>query len=481
MSGAAPAQTVAVPRAVVKPERRLSVAWLIPLAAAIFAVWLAWRAWSMRGVIVTVHFTEGHGISAEDPVRYRGIDVGYVRDVNLSPGLDAVDVEISLRTRADDIARAGTRFWIVRPQLGLSRIEGLETIMGSRYVAVLPGDVAAPPQHTFVGLDESPVIASVDPGDLEIVLQTPKRGSLTRGSPIIYRQVSIGRVRSVGLASDGSAVEALALIEGPYVNIVRDNSVFWDSGGLDADIGLTSVQVRVNSLETLILGGVTVATPDEPGNPVRTGHRFLVHHEPDEKWLKWQPVVAIGSDLLPGGEPMPQPLRARMTWREGVVFRSDESVHGWTLLTDKGLFGPIDVLMPNEDARSGTVQLEVAGAAVPPVRELLWSHDGVGMMDAASLRAKVESRSIWPSARMRAAAAPEDCIVVADSTDSPVPVSAARLSVGDTARTWRIDRAVNIDPSMHGACVVSRRDGFIIGMVLVNDDDEASVVLLEDQ
>ncbi|MCH8209886.1 MAG: MCE family protein, partial [Planctomycetes bacterium] len=207
----------AVPQAVLKPQRRLSPAMLVPVAALLFAGWLGYTAWVSRGYIITVQLDQGHGIKTGHEVRYRGITVGEVRKVKLAEGFDGVIVTVSLATQADQLAHSGSRFWVVRPQLGLEGVQGLETLMGPRYLAVAPGLGAL--QRHFIGLNEPPVVETIEPGDLEIVLQATKRGGLRRGAPVTYRQVPVGAVLSVGLASDGGAVEARVHIGKAYAQL----------------------------------------------------------------------------------------------------------------------------------------------------------------------------------------------------------------------------------------------------------------------
>ena len=57
-----------------------------------------------------------------------------------------------------------------------------------------------------------------------------------------------------------------------------------------------------------------------------------------------------------------------------------------------------------------------------------------------------------------------------------MPLATSRLT-RDGAR-WRLDSAVPIDPSWHGASVIAREDGKLVGIILVNEDDEAAVALL---
>ncbi len=457
----------AVPQAVLKPARRLSLAMLVPMAALLLAGWLGYTAWLSRGFIITVQLDQGHGIKTGYQVRYRGITVGEVRRVKLAEGFDGVIVTVSLAGQADQLARSGSRFWVVRPQLGLEGIEGLETLVGPRYLAVLPG--SGPPRRHFIGLPEPPVVEVTEPGDLEIILQASQRGGLRRGAPVTYRQIPVGSVMSVGLASDGGVVEARVHIQKAYAPLVREGTRFFSIGGIEADVGLAGVTLEVESLAALITGGVALATPPNAGDIVRTGHRFVMDDQPPKDWLTWQPLAVIGSSMLPPGAPLPTPLRARIGWRQGWWITRAKSRQGWVLQTPSGLLGPADLLRPDEDADRETVVLEVAGTIVELASEPSWQHDGLALVP----RHVVQSG--WPPQRHRSPSDVEDCLAVGDPTATPLPLAAARLT---TQRgSWAIDPAVSVDESWHGAVVVARSDGFVVGLLLV-DDDQARVALI---
>ena len=140
----------------------MSLEWLLPLAAIIAAAWLGGRAWSQRGVLVTVVLADGHGLKVGDAVRYRGIAVGEVRQVTLDEQSSGIRVTAALRSEADRLARTGSRFWVVRPQVVLSRTAGLETLVGPPYLAVLPGRRARP--APFLRPHEPPTVAPRRPG-----------------------------------------------------------------------------------------------------------------------------------------------------------------------------------------------------------------------------------------------------------------------------------------------------------------------------
>ena len=470
---ARPSAADALPGAVLRPQRRAtpSPVWLIPILAVLLAGWLGYRAWTLRGVVVSVQLVEGHGLKPGDDVRYRGITVGEIRQVEADSDLAGVVVTASLRSAADQLARAGSRFWVVRPQVGLEGVAGLETLVGPRYLGVLPGHGSR--QRRFVGLTEPPVVDAIEPGDLEIVLGARQRGSLRRGAPVRYRQVRVGTVLSVGLTSDGGGVEARVHVEKAYTQLIRQRTRFWEVSGLHAQIGLGGLSVDFDSLETLLAGGVSLATPPDAGDVVRTGHRFVLEAQPQEAWLDWEPMALLGSALLPPGARMPSPLRATLGWKQGRWISRQRQRQGWLLQTSDGLLGPADLLRPGESADQETAILEVAGTVLPWEVEASWEEGGLALLDADV------SEMPWPANRLRAAEAPEDCLAIGDPAAAPLPLAAARLTPQEGA--WLVDPAVPVDESWHGACVLARRDGYLVGLLLVVEDEPVRVALLPEK
>ena len=118
--------------------------WWLTLLCVIVAAVLTWFSTGTSGPEIVIHFDEGHGIKAGDALRHRGIDVGQVVSVDLNADLSGIDVRVRLSSAAAGLARDGSRFWIVRPQLSLTAVSGLDTALGAKYIAVDPGELIAP-------------------------------------------------------------------------------------------------------------------------------------------------------------------------------------------------------------------------------------------------------------------------------------------------------------------------------------------------
>jgi paraquat-inducible protein B len=279
--------------------RRSFIPWLIPLVAALGAGTLAWQSLAQRGPLIRVEFDRGEGISPGDPVSFRGVRVGDVRAVRLSKDLSKVVVEARLREDASGIAVEGSTFWIVRPEISASRVAGLETLLGPRYLECRPG--AGKRQVRFAGLARPPLTGGVQ-GELEIIVEATDRGAVAVDSPVTYRGVKVGAVRACSLAADAKSVEVILAIEEPYAKLVRSNSRFWVVGGIGVDWGLIrGLSVRADSLETFMGGGVAFATPNRPGDAVLNGQRFTLAREPKPDWLEWTPGIDL-TEHAPGGQ-----------------------------------------------------------------------------------------------------------------------------------------------------------------------------------
>jgi paraquat-inducible protein B len=275
------------PRPILQKRRwPLLLVWLVPILAAIVAGFYFRDYLQDRGPEITVQFKDGSGLKpGETPVSHRGVQIGKVMGVQLSPDQRHVQVHVRLRRGADAFARDGALFWIVRPQISVETINGLETVFSGPYIETVPGS-GAPAHKTQVGgLDSAPL--ALGPG-LRIILHVDRVQSLAPGSPVYYRGIEVGVVEKVQLSPDAADVLVHAFVRGRYSVLVRTTSEFW--------VGLfTGVQVKLESLRTLFAGGIAFATPEkEIGVPAAPGDEFPLFDEPKKDWLKWTPKIPLG-------------------------------------------------------------------------------------------------------------------------------------------------------------------------------------------
>ena len=381
---------------------------------------------------ITVAFESGHGIKPGDALRYRGIEVGRVSAVVLNPAADRVEVEIELERKSAALARQGSQFWIERPRVSLSRVSGLETVVGANYLGVIPGPEGSPASRRFEGLETPPTLSELAP--LEITIRFEDGHGLARG-----RRAEASRHRrrrsdrqccsmkpwrawsvKVGLVESGRRLARAGSqfwIERPQLSLTEVRGLETVVGGrylavqpgpadaepltvfdglprapplaeraeggsgdhpgrtaaqrlaswLRRDVprhragphhidravrrcrrrrgaGLHSARVpAAHPRQHALLGRQRLAPEHGTDGPAdghgvslragrrrrgagdtrsagqARGHRAIascLHSKPEEEWHEWRPRIALGSTLLPEGQTPPRPMRASLQWRE---------------------------------------------------------------------------------------------------------------------------------------------------------------------
>ncbi len=274
-------------------RRSFPAVWLVPIVALLVGGWLVFREVRNHGPEITLHFASGAGVEPnKTELVHQGVTVGVVTAMKLDDDLNGVTLQLRLNKGAESFARAGAQFWIVRPQVSLAGVRGLETLIAGVQLAGRPGQ--GEETKDFAGLDRPPVPDATDSGRA-FLLRSDKLGSLTTGSPVYYREVKVGAVETSRLADDSTEVLIRIRIYTPYLALVRTNSQFWNAGGVDFKVSLLGAELKSTSLQSIFTGGVEFATPDEGGlAPVADdGARFPLHEGPEKAWLKWRPRIPI--------------------------------------------------------------------------------------------------------------------------------------------------------------------------------------------
>ena len=275
-----------VPEVVVRPRRRVpSPVWLIPLVALLVGAWLVYQSWSRRGPVITVHFASAEGIEAgKTEVRYKAVTVGKVKEVLLDRDLNPL-VRLELTRAMGDRLDCSARFWVVRPRVRGAEISGLGTLFSGTYIGMTPRYAAASGSpassaRCHQALGEPPPIKPDIPGHV-YVLTAESMGSLSIGSPVYFKQIQVGEVINFRLSRDRDEIELDAFIQAPYHLHLRRHTRFWNASGAEVQVSAAGARLRVESLASLLVGGVAFETPRSlvARDPSPPGTRFVLHRD----------------------------------------------------------------------------------------------------------------------------------------------------------------------------------------------------------
>ncbi len=248
-------------KSVVVKNRGISIIWTLPLIALCICGWLIYNSYKDAGVDITIFFKDATGIvPGKTQIMARGIPVGLVMQV--LPDLDNQQVKAIAKMDQDVVSHLvhDTLFWIVRPQLSASSVQGLDTILSGSYIGIQIG-TSTKARREFQGLGSPPPVSPETPG-LHVKLRTDMLGSIQTGTGVYYRNIEIGKVQTYRLIEDESVLISL-FIQPDFAHLVREGSRFCNASGIQISGKLPNVKIQVESLASLVRGGILLYTPEQ--------------------------------------------------------------------------------------------------------------------------------------------------------------------------------------------------------------------------
>ena len=264
------------------PRRwRPSLIWLVPGIAAFTGLFLLMQLWMSAGPEVSITFQTASGLQAgKTEVKYKDVTVGLVKSIVLSPDSQRVLVTVALMKNAQNLAKADTRFWVVRPRVGMGGISGIDTLLSGAYISLDTG-TSDKSGSLFQGLESPPTVINGMPGkQFEVVADD--LGSLDIGSAVYYRRIPVGRVSSYALRPDGKGVSVNIFIDAPYDRFVTPSTRFWNASGVDLSLNSDGLQLKTQTLASVIAGGIAFANPPESGASLPSGGHSVFHLADDQ-------------------------------------------------------------------------------------------------------------------------------------------------------------------------------------------------------
>ncbi|HCU68030.1 MAG TPA: paraquat-inducible protein B [Desulfomicrobium sp.] len=264
--------------ATVRKKGGISLVWIVPLVALVVGGWLAYKAVSEKGPVITITFSTAEGLEAgKTKIKYKDVAVGQVESIHLGDDLKHVVVTAELEKDYGRYLNDKTRFWVARAQIRGGTASGLSTLLSGAYIGVDPSPTGQP-TFSFNGLEVPPVVTSGLPGK-HFWLKAARLGSLNVGVPVYYRQIQVGQVVSYGFAPDGQTVDVQVFVEAPHDAKVTRNTRFWNSSGLDVSLSAQGLKVDTESIVSIISGGLAFDVPDgvEPGGEAEENAAFQLY------------------------------------------------------------------------------------------------------------------------------------------------------------------------------------------------------------
>lgn len=272
--------------------RNLSLIWAVPLGALAVVLWIAWQSYANRGTLIEITFQNASGVVAgETTLRYRDVVVGTVETVGFTEGLVDVTVGVRVDNQILPYLDEDARFWVVRPEVSARGISGLSTVLSGAYIAAAWDLQQGVAQTSFAGFERAPL---AQPGldGVRIILRTEDGTTVASGAPVLYRGVQVGQLEEPRLTNTGETILIEAFIEAPHDQLVSSATRFWDTSGFSVSLGANGISLDVDSIATLVSGGVSFDRVYDNGEAVVPGQVFQLYE--NEAEARRRPFLALG-------------------------------------------------------------------------------------------------------------------------------------------------------------------------------------------
>lgn len=264
-----------VSKPVVHTRRGMPLIWLLPMVALVVSSWLIYKSILDKGPVITITFPTAEGLEVDKTkIKYKEVTVGNVTNIAFNEDLSGVSVTASMNKEMKGHLNKQTRFWVVKPHVGLTGITGLGTLLGGPYIEIEPGPGIS--QRIFTGLDKPPVVKG-DVKGRHFTLNAESLGSLTSGSPVHFQGLRAGEVLGHTLSDDGRKISIQVFIEEPYDHFVRDGSRFWRDSGIHASVSADGIDIQTGSLESILGGGISFDMPNPEAIESQEGDTFALY------------------------------------------------------------------------------------------------------------------------------------------------------------------------------------------------------------
>ncbi len=229
--------------------------WIVPLIALFVAGWLAYQYYAQKGPEIQIIFEKNEGlIAGQSQVKYRNVPVGLVSKVELEEDGEGVVVTAQMNKDATPFLNDEAKFWIVKPEVGLGGVSGLDTLISGTYIQMYAQKNAGEEKYLFHGLSHA---YRDDRGGEYFVLNMQKGdSSVKKGTPIYLQNIKVGQVEYVLLGLDNVSIDVIIFIDKPYVPYVHTTSKFWIRNTLNATFNHGSLDVQVAPLFDLVQGAI---------------------------------------------------------------------------------------------------------------------------------------------------------------------------------------------------------------------------------
>jgi len=256
--------------------------WIVPFIALIIAGWLGYQYFADRGPEIKIIFPENQGlIAGQSVLKFRNVPVGKITAIHIPEDISGVEVIVRMNSkRSKPFLTENARFWIVKPEVGITGVTGLDTLLSGTYLNIYSKPGGKEFKDEYIGLNQ-PYRDTTEGHYFHLV--TLHGENVSVGMPIYYKNIKVGQVEYVYLGLDNRSVDSIIFVNKQYVSLVHNDSKFWIKSSFNVDFSKGNLDVNIAPLNFLVQGGIVFSSSGHDKNSTVDDDRIFALYDSKTK------------------------------------------------------------------------------------------------------------------------------------------------------------------------------------------------------
>jgi len=274
--------------------------WIVPLIALLISGWLAYQYYSELGPEIRIIFAKNEGLQAgQSQIKYKDIPIGIINQIKLQKDGEGVEVIARMDKSVKQYLNQESKFWIVKPEVGISGISGLDTLISGTYINMYASKKNTKESQLklhskFIGLDYP--YRNISGGEYFILNTRNGESAIKEGTPIYLKNIKVGQVEYVVLSLDNATIDVIVFIDKLYTDYIHKDSKFWVRSALDVHFKNGNLDVAVAPLTDLLQGAIAFSTAGKNSKTkVPNGYIFNLYKNKNDISVK---KLGFGGEYL---------------------------------------------------------------------------------------------------------------------------------------------------------------------------------------
>lgn len=206
----------------------------------------------------TLTVSANEPISVNTRILYRGVEIGAIHKIEMQG--DNSKLHLGLLPEYQYILRAGTQFWLAKPNISLSGAADIDALLGGSYITFNLYSEAGEDKTGFTLLT-SPPAKHASASGLQLSLLSDSASVATPGSSVSYRGVTVGQVDNVTLDKKTDRVRVNITIDEEHKSLIQASTRFYNASGIMLNGSLSNFVVKTESIDAILRGGISFYNP----------------------------------------------------------------------------------------------------------------------------------------------------------------------------------------------------------------------------